>query len=151
MNLGPLIQNCVAGLSSRITPQVSPFLPKMPPPLILPFCTNQVWTVPPPPPPFPWTFMRNSGVGGKGEWGWGFYQTTKNFLISPTIKIPLHAFTSSAIKNVIPSLSNSKFHVITLCKLHLQLQSFLLYHFFFSQMKALRPKILCQFWLIDVY
>ena len=108
-------KQCVAGLSSRITTQVSPFLPKVPPPLIVPFCTNHVWTVP----PFPWTFMGNSGVGGKGEWGWGFYPTTKNFLISPTIKIPLHAFTSSAIKNVIPSLSNSKFHVITLCKLHL--------------------------------
>ena len=97
-----------AGLSPRIIPQVSPFLPKISPPLMFLCYTHHVWTV-----PHPWTFMRNPGDGGES------YPTTKYFLVSPSRKTSLNRFTSSAIKIVIPSLSNSNFHVITLCKLRL--------------------------------
>ena len=45
----------------------------------------------------------------------------------------LHSkFTFTGIKSVILSLSNSNFHLITLYRLHLQLQSLLLYHFFLT-------------------
>ena len=40
----------------------------------------------------------------------------KNLLISPTRKTPLNKFTFPAIKNVIPSQSNSNFNIITLYK-----------------------------------
>ena len=56
--------------------------------------------------------------------------TAKTLPISPTRKISLNKFTSSPINNVISSLSNSNIYVITLYKIHLQLQSFLLYHVF---------------------
>ena len=42
-------------------------------------------------------------------------------------KFPLNNFTSSAIESVILSPSNSNFHLITLYRLHLQLQPLLLY------------------------
>ena len=77
-------------------------------------------------PPYPWTFMRNPWDGGES------YPTANNLLISPTKKISLIRFTSSAIKSDIPSPSNSHFHVITLYKLHLWLQSLLLYLFFLT-------------------
>ena len=64
-------------------------------------------------PPFPWTLMGSPGDGGKS------YPTAKNLLILCTRKIPLNRFTSSLIKSVILSPSNSNLHVITLCKLHL--------------------------------
>ena len=52
--------------------------------------------------------------------------TAKTLLLFPTTKILLNKFTSSAIKSVIPSPSNTNFHLITLYTLHLKLQSFLL-------------------------
>ena len=70
-------------------------------------------------------FMGNPGDGGES------HSTAKNLLISPTRKIPFNKFTLFAIKSVIPFPSNSNFHLITLYKLHLQLQSLLLHHFFF--------------------
>ena len=48
-----------------------------------------------------------------------FHPTAKNLLISPTRKIPINKFTSSAFKSTISSLPNSDFHLITLYKLHL--------------------------------
>ena len=66
--------------------------------------------------------MGNPGYGGKS------YPTAKKLLISPIRKIPLNRFKSFGIKSFISSPSNSNFQVITLCNLHLQLQSFLLYH-----------------------
>ena len=66
--------------------------------------------------------MGNPGDGGKS------YSTAKNLLISPIRKIPLNRFKSFAIKSFISSSSNSNFQVIILCNLHLQLQSFMLYH-----------------------
>ena len=57
------------------------------------------------------------------------HPTPKNLLIYPIRKIPLNKFTSY-IKSVIPSPSNSNFHVITLCKVSFVAQLFLLYHFF---------------------
>ena len=48
------------------------------------------------------------GDPGNGEES---HPTAKNFLISPTRKIPLNKFTS-AIKNVVPSPSNINFHLI---------------------------------------
>ena len=45
------------------------------------------------------------------------YQTAKTLLIFWTRQVPFNRFTSSSIKSVIPSPSNSNFHVITLCKL----------------------------------
>ena len=44
--------------------------------------------------------------------------TTKHLLIFLTREI-LYKFTSSAIKSVIPSPTNSNFHLMTLYKLHL--------------------------------
>ena len=58
-----------------------------------------------------------------------FHLTAKSLLISPTRKTLLNKFTSSVIKNAISSPSNSNFHLITLCKLHLWLQPLLLYQF----------------------
>ena len=81
-------------------------------------CTHQVWTGS----PFPLTFMGNPGDGEKS------YPIAKNLLISPIRKIPLNRFKSFAVKSFIFSPSNSNFQVIILCNLHLQLQSFLLYH-----------------------
>ena len=52
--------------------------------------------------------MGNPGYGAES------HPTAKNLLISPTKKIPLNEFTSSAIKNVIPSSSDSNSHLITL-------------------------------------
>ena len=51
--------------------------------------------------------------GGLGE----YQPTGKNLLTFPTRKILLDEFTSSAIKSVILSPSNSNFHLINLCKL----------------------------------
>ena len=56
--------------------------------------------------------------------------TVKHLLVFPTKKIILNKPTSSTIKSAIPSSSNSNFHLVTLCQLHLQLQSLFLYHFF---------------------
>ena len=97
-----------AGLSPRIIPQVSPFLPKMSPSLMLLCCTHHVWTV-----PLPLNLCGKPGDDGES------YPTTKRFLISPTRKTPFNRFTSFAIKSVIPSLSNSNFHIITLCRFYL--------------------------------
>ena len=58
--------------------------------------------------------------------------TTKNLLIYLTRKILVNKFTSSTIKSVIPSPSDTNFHLITLYKLHLQLQSLLLHQFFLT-------------------
>ena len=63
---------------------------------------------------------------GDGE---EFHLTAKSLLISATRKTLLNKFTSSVIKNAIYSPSNSNFHLITLCKLHLWLQPLLLYQF----------------------
>ena len=52
----------------------------------------------------------------------------KNLLIFPIRKIPLNRFKSFAIESFIYSPSNRNFQVITLCNLHLQLQSFLLHY-----------------------
>ena len=65
---------------------------------------------------------------GKPWWWEKSYPTAKNLLISPIWKISLNRFKSSAIKSFISSPSNRNFQVITLCNLHLQLQSFLLYY-----------------------
>ena len=65
---------------------------------------------------------------GKPWWWEKSYPTAKNLPISPIWKIPLNRFKASTIKSLISSPSNSNFQVITLCNLHLQLQSFLLYH-----------------------
>ena len=82
-------------------------------------CTHQaLWTGS----PFPWTFIGNPGDGEKS------YPIAKNLLISPIRKIPLNRFKSFAVKSFIFSPSNSNFQVIILCNLHLQVQSFLLYH-----------------------
>ena len=67
-------------------------------------------------------------MGNPGDWEES-QSAAKNLLISPTRKTPLNKFTSLAIKNVIPSPSNSNFHLITLQKLFLWLQLLLLYHF----------------------
>ena len=66
-------------------------------------------------------------MGSRGDSG-KCYSTPKNVFIFPIRKIPLRRFKSFAIKSLISSPSNSSFQVITLCNLHLQLQSFLLYH-----------------------
>ena len=58
-----------------------------------------------------------AGMGNSGDVEKS-HPTAKNLLISPTRKILLNKFTSSAIKSVIPSPSNSNFHLITLYKLH---------------------------------
>ena len=42
------------------------------------------------------------------------HPTDKNLLISSTRKVPLSKSISSAMRSVIPSPSNSKFHLITL-------------------------------------
>ena len=78
-------KQCVAGLSSRITPQVSPFLPKMPPPLILPFCTNQVWTVPP---PLPLDLYEKLWSWGEGGVGVGILLNNQKFSHFPHHKNP---------------------------------------------------------------
>ena len=44
-------KQCPVGLSPTIIPQVSPFLPKVSPPLMLLCCTHWVWTGPPSPEP----------------------------------------------------------------------------------------------------
>ena len=58
-------------------------------------------------------FYGNPGNGGE------YQLNAKNLIIFPTRKILLNKFTSSAIKNVILSPSNSNFHLIILYKLHL--------------------------------
>ena len=68
--------------------------------------------------------MRNIGDGGE------YQPTAKNLLIFPTRKILLNKFTSSTIKTFTSFPSNSNLHLITLYKLHLQLQSLLLCLFF---------------------
>ena len=60
---------------------------------------------------------------------------SKNLLIYPTRKISPIKFTSSVVKSVIPSPWNCNFHLITLCKLHLWLQPWLLCHFLTSAFK----------------
>ena len=72
--------------------------------------------------PLPLNLMGNPGDEEKS------YPTAKNLLISPIRKILLNRFKSFAVKSFISSSSNSNFQVIILCNLHLQLQSFLLYH-----------------------
>ena len=70
---------------------------------------------------FPITSPLN--IYGK-PWGWGrTLSNSQHLLISLARKIPLNKFTSFFIKNesVIPSPSNSNFHLITLYKLHLWL------------------------------
>ena len=66
-------------------------------------------------PPFRWTFMGDSGDGGKS------YPAAKSLLISPVRKIPLNRFKSFAIKSFITSPLSSNYQVITLCNLHLLL------------------------------
>ena len=67
------------------------------------------------------------------HWGWGrIPANSQNLLISLTRKIFLNKFTSSTIRRFIPSPSNSNLHLIILYKLHLYLQSLLLYHFFLT-------------------
>ena len=73
---------------------------------------------------------------------------SKNLLIYPTRKISSIKFTSSVVKSVIPSPWNCNFHLITLCKLHLWLQPWLLCHFLTSAFKYICDMLI---WLIDVY
>ena len=68
--------------------------------------------------------MGKTGDGGE------YQSTARNLLISPCRKIFLDMYLSPTIKSVIPSTSNRNFYLITLYKLHLQLQSLLLYYFF---------------------
>ena len=62
-------------------------------------------------PPKP--LMGNPGDGGE------FHATAKNLLTCPIGKIPFHKFTYSTIKSTILSASNSNFHLIALCNIHL--------------------------------
>ena len=86
--------------------------------------------------------MRNSENGEK------YQPTAKHLLNFSTKKIFLDTFTSSAIKSVIPSPSNNNFHLMTPYKLHLQLQSLLLYHFFYVH--VLYTHVACSFSLLNV-
>ena len=101
-------KQCPAGLSPRIIPHITPFLPKWP----LLWCCFVGPTLCGLS-PFLWTFMENLGDGGKS------YTTAKHLLISLIRKSSLHRFTSFVIKSDIPSPSNSSFHVTALSKLHL--------------------------------
>ena len=90
--------------------------------LILLCCLHQLRTVPRSPEPLSETL----GTGAES------HPIAKNLLISPTRKFTFIKIVSFVPKSVIPSPSNINFHVISLCKLHLQLQSLLLYHFLIS-------------------
>ena len=79
-------KQCPVGLSPTIIPQVSPFLPKVSPPLMLLCCTHRVWTGPLP-----------LNLHGKPLGRGNPYPTSKNVLIFPTRKIPLNRFTSSVV------------------------------------------------------
>ena len=105
---------CPAGLSPRIICQASPFMSKMSKKLLHPLVVDCS--------PFPWTFIGNPGDGEKS------YAAAKNLLIFPIRKIPLNRFKSFAVKSFISSPSNSNFQIIIVFNLHLQLQSFPLYH-----------------------
>ena len=72
--------------------------------------------------PFPWSLMGKPGDGEKS------YSTAKHLLIFSIRKIPLNRFKSFAVRSFISFPPNSNFQVIILCNLHLQLQSFLLFH-----------------------
>ena len=56
-------------------------------------------------------------------------QQPKIYFIFAIKEIPFNRFKSFPIKSLISSPSNINFQVIILCNLHLQLQSFLVYHF----------------------
>ena len=100
-------KQCPAWLCSRIIYHVSPFVPKMFPPLMLLYYTHQVWTVPPSPEPL----WKTQGMGKNST------QQPKIYPFPKPERSPFNRFTSSTIKSVIPSASNTNFHVITLCKL----------------------------------
>ena len=105
---------CPAGLSPRIICHASSFLRKM----SQNCSTHQVWTVTPFPEPLWVTVgMRKNPA-----------QQPEIYPFPPSEKCPLIDLNVSLSKSFISSPSNSSFQVIILCNLHLQLQSFLLYH-----------------------
>ena len=88
-------KQCPAGLYSRITCFVSPFLPKMSKNCYILNIYGQPWD------------------GGKS------YPTAKNLFFSLIWKIPLNKFRSFLSKSFVSSPSNRNFFVLTLCNLHL--------------------------------
>ena len=97
-------KQCPAGLYSRITCFVSPFLPKMSKNCYI----HQVWAL-----PLPLNIYGQPWDGGKS------YPTAKNLFFSLIWKIPLNRFRSFASKSFVSSPSNRNFFVFTLCNLHL--------------------------------
>ena len=103
-------KQCPLGSSPRIIPQVSPFLPKMSPPLMLFCCTHEVWTVT----PFLCeTLWETLGMGENPT------QQSNIYSFLPPEKCPLIDLHLPLSRLSFLPPSNSNFHVITLCQLHL--------------------------------
>ena len=106
MELNPLIQNSVQqDCLPELYPLYSPYLPKMPPLLML-LCCPARYGLPPSLEPLRETLPLNS-------------QKSTHF--SPPEKSTLAEFTSSSTKSIILSPSCSNFHVITPYQFELQL------------------------------
>ena len=75
-------------------------------------------------PPFPQTFVENPGDARK------IPPNSQNLPIFFLRDLALNKFTFYPIQISLPTPSNTNFHVIILCKLHMYLWSLLLYHFF---------------------
>ena len=74
-------------------------------------------------PPSPETLWESLGMGENPT------QQPKIYSFFAIKEVPFNRFKSFPIKSFISSPSNINFQVIILCNLHLQLQSFLVYHF----------------------
>ena len=97
-------KQCPAGLYSRITCFVSPFLPKM----SKNCCIHQVRAL-----------LLSLNLYGQPWNGGKSYPTAKNLFFSSIWKIPLKKFRSFASKSFVSSPSNRNFFLFTLCNLHL--------------------------------
>ena len=101
-------KQCPAGLSPRIIPHITSFLPKWP----LLWCCFVGTTL------CGLSPLRLNLCGKHWIWGEILHNNHK-FTHFPHQKSSLHRFTSFFIKSVIPFPSDSSFHVTTLSKLHL--------------------------------
>ena len=101
-------KQCPVGLSPRIIPHITSFLPKWP----LLWCCFVGTTL------CGLSPLRLNLCGKHWIWGKILHNNHK-FTHFPHQKSSLHRFTSFFIKSVIPSPSDGSFHVTTLSKLHL--------------------------------